>query len=1409
MMMHSMHSPHSTRKNMNGDIQNNQCMPPSSPTIQKDYISASSNSGSNLSLSHLSIPNMNATFRPDNDSMDVRQIESTSLNREPSLMNCRPRKAGCSHMHTAIKSPPTNCNRISPLPICLPSEKESCTENDFTIFPVFDDVKNDENDRKRESGDDRNTDETSEHDSQLQIAAASSFCLWKRREISKTTHQHRVSPQPETQDQKKNEIEKSPQGEREKLFSPILANDIDAQDESIVSCIDICEEQHENENQSIIDLERVEQLKNDKYAENAEIESESKEDVDFLTFKCCDDESDNINLPHLISSSSLHESIHQDSQRDQINCGEHFSAEDGKHIMVDENDCHDEDEYDDVFDDVETNNLNQDIGKMFRNLGKENKADDMENDFIDDAQNLKGDNNFRPNLSARSRSFSINHQRSLIGSTVGGSSQNHDGLSTSSCSSDGFCLSEPSALTLETSLIVEREPKAKNSSNDIVQKIFIREFSDNNHKIYMNSERSNFQYFQEDCADSFHSEGISTITPISYFESHNSSIDSSSEKSPMTASRCERRQLKRQRPESNGRVEEPLVLTPPSSPQKKNLDFYSVESDCNEFHGLIQNEKGKSTNLRNKTLNWLFSFPITQIFSIGKSAMRRQDDIHYEKHVCETSSLDTNLKTKLNASCDEAGPKEEKLCTRKGVQYAGTVVSHRKNKLSAMKKLVSAVQMIPKKITASEQILSLNIAPSNFESSVESGEITDTDDSNQWIRQNLTVTTAPSSSNSSTVWNRQHANKLGNRQEVRDLDIPSTTISQIPEPSNNNSDLKVLTDKKITNQPPDAKETQPNNCDETGVASPEKISEEYKLSQSDDITKDELRCVVVLLMEPVLRRFEILQLAFDPESTLVGDIVDHVSNQATEAALRKQKYVGLCRPAEKGIEMQNSLLIKKFEIQHDEILVALPRGWSAEACCRLATPILKFNKVQEFAQRHTPTGNVSSTDAAPSNHIQKEGTKVGNEKLQEKAEPVPCISTKENESSISSKNTELIRCSKPMNVPLHSSPKPNENVLNERNELDDTSSITMPSMEDARVIGKEESLLKSSEVSSESVTSVSSPSMSKVIILIMEPISCHFELLLLQFSHDATVSGVVSQVRSMASKKLFEKQNYIGLCRVDGKEMNNHLLMSKYDTAPGEVLIAIPKGLSGASCSLLAKPILRDPNMSSVLGKMTRSARGDDGNPHLNSTIRSSASRIHKPPAIPKMRVIDNCRKENEPPNSDIEEYVKSEIMEKKKVFKRTSTSNCSFSNRSKDAIISLPSITEDNAMDMSKCCPNVVTIVVLVMNPQTRRFELLQLEFNEETALVGGVLAQVRAMVSKKLLKKQSYIGLCRLDGQELINCFNMKKYDIMEGEVLIAIPKGLGGPTCVQLAQPILEYPQIKSFVKVALVPDAVALE
>mmetsp|Transcript_5405 Transcript_5405/g.8000 ORF Transcript_5405/g.8000 Transcript_5405/m.8000 type:complete len:274 (+) Transcript_5405:3-824(+) len=273
--------------------------------------------------------------------------------------------------------------------------------------------------------------------------------------------------------------------------------------------------------------------------------------------------------------------------------------------------------------------------------------------------------------------------------------------------------------------------------------------------------------------------------------------------------------------------------------------------------------------------------------------------------------------------------------------------------------------------------------------------------------------------------------------------------------------------------------------------------------------------------------------------------------------------------------------------------------------------------------------------------------------------------------------------------------------------------------------------------------------------------------------------------------------------------MNNHLLMSKYDTAPGEVLIAIPKGLSGASCSLLAKPILRDPNMSSVLGKMTRSARGDDGNPHLNKTIRSSASRIHKPPAIPKMRVIDNCRKENEPPNSDIEEYVKSEIMEKKKVFKRTSTSNCSFSNRSKDAIISLPSITEDNAMDMFESCPNVVTIVVLVMNPSTRRFELLQLEFNEETALVGGVLAQVRAMVSKKLLKKQSYIGLCRLDGQELINCFNMKKYDIMEGEVLIAIPKGLGGPTCVQLAQPILEYPQIKAFVKVALVPDAVALE
>jgi hypothetical protein len=53
-----------------------------------------------------------------------------------------------------------------------------------------------------------------------------------------------------------------------------------------------------------------------------------------------------------------------------------------------------------------------------------------------------------------------------------------------------------------------------------------------------------------------------------------------------------------------------------------------------------------------------------------------------------------------------------------------------------------------------------------------------------------------------------------------------------------------------------------------------------------------------------------------------------------------------------------------------------------------------------------------------------------------------------------------------------------------------------------------------------------------------------------------------------------------------------------------------------------------------------------------------------------------------------------------------------------------------------------LLKVVLLLMDPETRRFELLQLEFDSLKALVSDVLAQIPVSVTEEALRKQTYTG-------------------------------------------------------------------
>ena len=106
------------------------------------------------------------------------------------------------------------------------------------------------------------------------------------------------------------------------------------------------------------------------------------------------------------------------------------------------------------------------------------------------------------------------------------------------------------------------------------------------------------------------------------------------------------------------------------------------------------------------------------------------------------------------------------------------------------------------------------------------------------------------------------------------------------------------------------------------------------------------------------------------------------------------------------------------------------------------------------------------------------------------------------------------------------------------------------------------------------------------------------------------------------------------------------------------------------------------------------------------------------------------------------------------------------------------------------------IQVVLLLMDPNSRRFELLQLEFDSNKALVSDVVRQVQSSATEDTLRNLSYGGVCDQDGTEMIQSLKLSNF-CMGNEIVMAIPKGMNGKATLQLAQPILSDPKVADMV------------
>jgi hypothetical protein len=110
------------------------------------------------------------------------------------------------------------------------------------------------------------------------------------------------------------------------------------------------------------------------------------------------------------------------------------------------------------------------------------------------------------------------------------------------------------------------------------------------------------------------------------------------------------------------------------------------------------------------------------------------------------------------------------------------------------------------------------------------------------------------------------------------------------------------------------------------------------------------------------------------------------------------------------------------------------------------------------------------------------------------------------------------------------------------------------------------------------------------------------------------------------------------------------------------------------------------------------------------------------------------------------------------------------------------------------------IQVVLLLMDPNSRRFELLQLEFDSAKALVSDVVRQVQSSATEDTLRSLTYGGVCDQDGTEMIQSLKLSNF-CKGNEIVMAMPEGLTGKATLKLAQPILSDPKVADMVSYSL--------
>ena len=237
--------------------------------------------------------------------------------------------------------------------------------------------------------------------------------------------------------------------------------------------------------------------------------------------------------------------------------------------------------------------------------------------------------------------------------------------------------------------------------------------------------------------------------------------------------------------------------------------------------------------------------------------------------------------------------------------------------------------------------------------------------------------------------------------------------------------------------------------------------------------------------------------------------------------------------------------------------------------------------------------------------------------------------------------------------------------------------------------------------------------------------------------------------------------------------------------------------------------------MSTIMKKRSGRKGRDDDSVSVTSRSRRSRSRSPLRQATEKGKTIigmitgGSSRKKKEEKAKKLQKEATLELVNENGNSPATPASNTEpdledeetvygveLDNGLDNKLISINTPTKKTDSSVTSELGVTIDVILLLVDSGSRRFELLQLEFDSSKAVVKDIISQIPFSATEETLKNQAYSEICVPGGAVMDANENISKY-CKGNEVLLAVPAGISAEECQKLSKPILSDPNISKLV------------